>query len=390
MAPVVTPASRVRLRPLVVRFEDGEYVVGSLDSGEFVVLPAIARRAIELLGTDRTLAEVRDSLEEEYGVSVDLPDFVDQLAEVGFVAQVDGERLPEVPTTTAGLPWLRARHVAWLISRPAALVYLAIVLAAAVFLVTRPESRPGSGTLLTVSWTGPILLLLVVLFAAVIALHELGHLAAARALGLPARVSLTTRLYLLTARTEVPCLWAVPRRRRYLVYFAGIALDLLVLSLAVIIGSLWEPLHAPLNILALVPAVNLVLQLQLYMKTDLYLVAADLTRARNLFADSAAYIRYLARRRNGSDPLAALPARERRAVQVYAAVMATGTVLSMAFFLFVVAPAMVSITIRGTDSIRHGVAGGGPAHLADGLLTIAIQAGSYALFLRTWWKRRFG
>jgi len=400
MTPVVTPTSRVGLRPLVIRSEDGEYVVGSLDNGEFVVLPEVGRRAIELLGSGQTLAEAHRALEVEYGISVDLPDFVDQIAGIGFVEQVDGQGVPDGQVTPVPAPRLRARHVAWLISRPAAVVYLVIVLTAAFLLVTQPRSRPGSGKLLVIPWTSAILLLLTALFAIVIALHEVGHLVAARAFGLPAQVSLTTRLYFLTARTEVPCLWAVPRRQRYVVYLAGIVVDLLVLCLAVIVGTAWPSLHALLAVVAIVPIINLILQLQLYMKTDLYLVAADLTRARNLFADSTAYVRYvvgvgrerLARRPRPSLPeaLSALPARERRTVRVYAGVMVAGTVFSLAFYLLVLLPAMVSVAIRGASSIRHGLAGGGIPYLLDGLLTIALQASYYALFLRTWWRRRSG
>ncbi len=41
-----------------------------------------------------------------------------------------------------------------------------------------------------------------------IALHELGHLATARAAGAPARISLGTRLQFLVAQTDVSGVWA--------------------------------------------------------------------------------------------------------------------------------------------------------------------------------------
>jgi hypothetical protein len=54
-----------------------------------------------------------------------------------------------------------------------------------------------------------------VLFALTATVHELAHLAAARSLGVPARIGLSTRLFYLVAQTDVSGIWAAPRRARY-------------------------------------------------------------------------------------------------------------------------------------------------------------------------------
>jgi putative peptide zinc metalloprotease protein len=374
--------SVVTLRPLVVRYEAGEYVVGSLDNGEFVALPEVGRRAIELLTDDRTLGEAGQQLGREFGADVDLLDFVAQLRALGFVSSVDGRAVDLPGAFRPNLPRLRREHVVWLFRLPMRLLYAAVVLAAVVTVVSGRSdlSWLHFRTLFWLDRTSLVILANLVIVAAVAALHELAHLVAARSLGLPARINLGTRLYSLVAQTDVRCLWAVRPARRYRVYLAGMACDLFVLSLSVVGSAFLAPAREPLRAVSLLAVLAIANQFQLYMRTDLYLVAITLTRAKNLFQDSSVYlvdrIRRL-RRRDRPDPLRDLSPREARVVRGYAAVMTIGSVLAIGLYLAYGLPTLVTLIARGVAAILSGQALG----LVDGALTVATVAGAQVLFI---------
>ena len=375
--------SVVRLRPLIIRLEAGEYVVGSLDSGEFVAVPELGKRAIELLAGDTTLGQAR----EELGGDVDLVDFVAQLSALGFVSSVDGRPVDSPVVFRPNLPRLRRQHVEWLFRRPVRMLYAAIV-AVAVVVVATGRSDLSWLHYRALFWLDQTSLLIVGNLAMVVAmatLHELAHLVAARSLGVPARITLGTRLYSLVAQTEVRCLWAVPPAQRYRVYLAGMACDLLLLSMSVAGSALLGPVaRGPLGALSLFAALALVNQFQLYIRTDLYLVAITLTRAKNLYQDSSVYlidqIRRITRRKRRpgrEDPLHELSTREARLVRGYAALMATGSVLAVGLFLAYGVPTLVTLTARGVAAMGSGRALG----VVDGAVTVATVVGAQVVFV---------
>jgi hypothetical protein len=370
----------VRLRPLVIRPEDGEYVVGSIDNGEFVAVPEVGKRAIELLGGDRTVTQAGEQLGQEFGADVDLAGFVAQLCDLGFVRSIDDRPVEGgAPQFRANLPRLRSGHVRWLFGRWFGLLYVAVLVAAAIVVAGR--SGPGwvrSDTLLWLDSTTLVMVANLALFVALAALHEFAHLLAARSLGLPSRVGLSTRLGSLTPVTDVRCLWAVPPRQRYRVYLAGIANDIMVIGVAQLLGAYVAGLRAPMDALSLLATLALVSQFQLYMRSDLYLVATTVARTKNLHHDALVYLLDRLRRARHRlagrgplerpDPLAALPAREIRIVRRYAVAMAIGSAAAIALTLTAVLANLVAAASRAVASVH----GAGWLGLLDGVATLAI------------------
>jgi hypothetical protein len=381
--------SRVRLRPLIVRSEDGEYVVGSLDNGEFVAVPEVGKRAIELLSDDKTLAEAGQQLGHEFGADVDLADFVVALCDLGFVGSIDGRPVNGGgPVFRSNLPRLRPDHVRWLFRGWFGVLYLAVLVVAAIAVF----SRPGPGwlrfdTLLWLHSTSLTLITNTALVVALAALHELAHLVAARSLGLPSRVGISTRLGALAPVTDVRCLWAVPPRQRYRVYLAGMANDLMVIGLAQLVGTCFAGLRAPMDALSLLAVLVLLGQCQLYMRTDLYLVATTLARTKNLYQDASVYLldrlgrawRRLTGRGQAArhDPLAPLSEREFRMVRRYAVVMVAGSAVAVVLTVTVVAASLVVAVSRAVSAVP----GGGPFHVLDGTLTLALVVLFQTLFV---------
>jgi hypothetical protein len=310
--------------------------------------------------------------------------FVTSLDRIGLVATVDGRpaRAHVEPARSGlSLPRLRAAHVRWLCTRPVAVGWLAVVGTALAALAFRREARPGLHDLVWANSAALVLLVDYVVAAVVIFLHEFGHLAAARAYGVPGTMTLSTRFTVLVAQTDVTGAWALPRRRRVVVYLAGTAVDLFLAALCTLAtvplppsGTLAKALHA--TVISLTIAV--LLQCALFLRTDAYFLIQDLAGCRNLHGDAKRLLRWWAARLVGPagqrDPRAALAPRERRAVTLYAPFMALGGGLTVAVFVVISVPVFVRMLTLSVGAVGHGIHEHSTGQLANGIVSLAVLA----------------
>ncbi|WP_169944358.1 hypothetical protein [Microbispora sp. H11081] len=406
----VGPAGTLLLRPLSVQADDDpdSVIVGRPELGEFVSLPALYGRAIELLGDGLTVGEVQRRIEDEHDVELDVVGLVEALVGLGFVARLDGADLPD-PADAAPpphLPWLADRHVRWLFGRPMAVLCAVVVVAALVTLVDRPDLVPVYHDFFWSDYIGLTTLVNTAMFSVVISLHELMHLAAARSLGTPARIGLGTRLHNLVVQTDVTAIWSVPRRSRYRVYLAGTFCDLFLLAALLLVLAHANPpegVAALLRALALVTMLSMPMELHVYMRTDFYFVLADLLRCRNLFGDGLDYARYLLRRvvavarraRPPADPSAELSAHERRAVRIYAVLLVPAATVALGMFAIYTLPIVAGSLILALAAVWGGLNGGPVLQGVDGGLFLLVEGGIHTLFVVTfvrshphWFRRR--
>lgn len=400
--PRVGPSSVLGLPELVIREEGDDFVVGRQDTGEFVVLPAVGAKALRCFASGMALHETSQVLEREFGEELELGEFVDELIELGFVIEVDQLPVGAVEAGADKPVWLRAHHVAWLFDLRARIGYAVVVLAAIVLVAVRPTLLPTYRDLIFAGSTSVVLVGSTALFLGIVALHEFAHLAAARSLGVLGRISLGTRLYSLVAQTDISGLWALPKRQRMRGYLAGMACDAVVLSVLLLAygfgllpGEVGEVLRAAMMLIV----VGLAAQCQLFLRTDLYFVLADLLGARNLHHDAVARLAWLGRRMirradGHDDPTDALPEPERHRVRWYAWFVLVGTTAAVAVFAVLLLPALVLLFVAAVLNIVHGASGGHWGPMLDGGLTLAIEGGFQVtflvIFLRSrlaWWRR---
>jgi putative peptide zinc metalloprotease protein len=376
--------SRVEFFDLRTRPEDdGSVVVGRADIGDFVALPELGATIIRELSGGARIGDVEQALLKQ-GVEMDVAGFVAQLSGLGFVRAGDGIPDPAAPPARPGtLPRLRARHVRWLFTRPAYAAYLLTLAAAVTALVLQPRVRPHYGDIFFSGSTSAVLAGTTGLFLVIVALHEFAHLASARASGVPARISFGTRLYSLVAQTDVSGMWAAARAERLRTYLAGMGLDLVLASVLILAraadpGQAWPGRVMAAAVVMLI--VGVAGQFQLFMRTDMYFVAADLLRARNLFEDSAVQLVHLlrvaVRRAPGTHPLAGLPRREHRVVKAYGLVMVAGTAAALAVFAVYLLPALVVLLDRGAHRLADGISSGNVPVAADGGVTLVVEGGT--------------
>ncbi|SCF21598.1 hypothetical protein [Micromonospora mirobrigensis] len=387
----VDGSTRVRLHPLHMRDEGGSWIVGRVETGEFVALPPVGQRAVALLA-DHTVEQVRRRLRAEAGSDVDVAAFVTSLVELGFVAALDDRPLPQAPVPAPMFPRLRPRHVRWLLHPAPALAVGALLIAALVAVAVDPALAPDPGRLVWSDSGAAVLLGNFVIVWSLILLHELAHLFTARAAGAPGRMSLGTRLQFLVAQTDVSGVWAAPRRARLTVYLAGIAVNLVVSAVAVLLPAATHLVGVAGDLVAAVGLLSLTLvpvQFLVFMRTDVYFMLQDLAGCANLYADGSAYARHLARRlvRVGGpepDPSERLTPRERLAVRVYTVVLVLGTAGCLAVAALVTLPVSVELS---TTAARTVLVGGSTAEVLDAAAFAGISALCLALWTWAWWRR---
>jgi putative peptide zinc metalloprotease protein len=398
--PSVSGTTHVRLHELSMRPDEaaGEetWIIGRIETGEFIAAPLVARRVITLLAAGSRVEEIRGKLLDE-GADVDVADFVTTLAELGFVSHMDGRRLDQPVPPRPTLPWLRPGHVHWLLHPAAAMAAAAIIAAGVIDAVAEPALVPTYRDLLWSGSGGLVIAGNAAIGWSLLFLHELAHLATARGAGVYARMSLSTRLQFLVAQTDVSGIWAAPRKIRLTVYLAGMTTNLVVAAVCVLTEAALPPDGGPRALLAAVALLSLLsvpTQFLVFMRTDVYFVIQDLTGCANLYADASAYLRYHAKRlwrtsRRAdpppTDPSCRLPTRERRAVRCYTIVLTAGTAICLLAAATITWPTAFALIEGAVHAItdNHGSA----ARLIDGIVVVSVTAAVQLLWLRAWWPR---
>lgn len=180
-------------------------------------------------------------------------------------------------------------------------------------------------------------------------LHELAHLIAARAQGVPCRLGIGNRLWIMVAETDMTGIWALPKSRRYLPILAGPLLDLVSVSslILVLFGSSIGLLSLPSLALQIIQATTLIYLLRLiwqlffFVRTDLYFVFTTFCGCKNLLEDTQGYLKNLvaaAFRKPPPVPQEHIPAREMTAIRTYTVFWLVGRGLAFTVLLLVTLP----------------------------------------------------
>jgi putative peptide zinc metalloprotease protein len=362
--------SRVDFRPLTITEDDGSVMVGDLARGEFIEVPPIAVVVIDALRGGHTIAGTADIARAHAGQDVDVADFVQTMCELGFVAGVDGTPIQsDGPELTDGgrAGAMLARLARPLYSLPAWVCYGLLFAVCLVTMIAFPWLRPRYGQLFFLA--NPVLSLALVTVISMVLrlLHELAHWVGARIEGIPARITISRRYYVLVAQTDLSATWALPRRRRYGPLLAGMAFDIVVLAAllgvrAAQYGGWW---HLPAELSRLIAALVVLqvfaisFQFLFFLRTDLYGVLITGLGCLNLSQVSRLRMARLYRRLTAAekDELAAADPRDTAAARWYGWVQLAGLALAIFYFIAFLIPAVVHLLAW----IVNGLARSSPA-----------------------------
>jgi putative peptide zinc metalloprotease protein len=195
------------------------------------------------------------------------------------------------------------------------------------------------------------------------------------------------------AQTDVSGIWAAPRRARYRVYLIGIASDVLLLSVALLLAA-----HAGfpvvvtgfLKAVALSLMLGIMMQFHVYMRTDIYFVLLDALKCHNLQADAAAYLRgrlaLLRLRRRPPDSstrsprVAHMSAAEERKIRVYAYFMTVGMLFAVTTLALYSLPILIHLWMRAGVAFWSGLRHAALGQAVDGAATLLHQVASIVVF----------
>ncbi len=265
--------------------------MGHESSDTAIALPREGVVVIQQLQLGKSVAKSGEAVRRECNEEVDIPELVQELSTLGLVESIDGQVLKE--PAAIGQGWLNripTTSVAWLFSLPALLIYCLLIIVGPLVLFVDPASRPQAQNLLwNSSYTVDILTLLL-LAPFMLFKHELGHLLAARAKGLAAGLTFGNRLFYLVTISRVAGIWKLRRRDRLLIYSAGMGVDCVVAGLITLLlfasdrhlFALPLELRGFLGLIVLSEYLGVAWECQIFLKTDVYHIFADLTDQHDL------------------------------------------------------------------------------------------------------------
>jgi putative peptide zinc metalloprotease protein len=378
-----TRDSIVAVRPFTRQREGDEVVIGSPETGVFLAVPLEAVELLDLLALGKSLGEVSDLYFQDTGETPDLEDLLSHLETKGIVETqltgLDPEEQPRRAVRETKYHFSKfPQSIAKLLFGRAALACEAKLIAVAIAVILRYHSlMPVPLDLVfyqqrALSWT-----ILTIFTYAGIFLHELAHLVAARAVGVNSRMGISHRMWYLVAETDLTGLWSVPRRQRYLPMLAGMIVDsvvaaLLVLSLFAAHQHLLVMSPFVLHLLRAMAFTNLLRilwQFFLFVRTDLYFVAVTYLNCKNLLIDTSTFLRnQLARvtSRVRVVDQSGIPAAERRAIRIYAALYLAGRAWAFVTLFWVTIPVCLGYWGSLVPAFRVGWAAN-PSEFLDAL-----------------------
>jgi len=358
MNSLYTRDTKVAVLPFSRQQEGEETVIGNPETGVFLAVPQEVVEMLDLLALGKTSGEVSDLYLERTGETPDLDDLLGFLETKGLVRPKGPEDLerqkPQVPGRARKFHFGEfPQSLARFIFSVHVLAFEAVLAAVAVGLILRdPSLMPVPldmvfNTQRAWSWT----LLTAFTYGAIFA-HELAHLVAARAVGVKSRIRISHRLWFLVAETDLTGLWSVPKNQRYLPMLAGIIIDATVTSVLILLlfaarQGVFTFSALTLHLLRAMFFTNLMRifwEFFLFVRTDIYFVAATFLNCKNLMMDTQAFLQnQVARVLPRVHPVdqSGIPPAERRAIRAYAALFLAGRAWAFFTLFWVTVPVCI-------------------------------------------------
>jgi hypothetical protein len=399
------PDSLVTVRPFNHRFDGDTVIIGDIDRQVFLAIPAEGLDILESLAAGRTVGEASRLYEEKYQETPDIEDFLEALEQEGFIGEASAVQAGEVPEVRQEhwrwrFSWISPGLAQRLVSRPLLVVYGVIVAAGLALAIDDPKVMPyrGGNALLFPSHIGIMMwtwfsLTLVGLF-----LHELGHVVAARAAGVPTGLGVGNQLWMIVAQTDMTSIWLAPKRQRYIAFAAGTIVD--GVSSTFLIAFIWPAhrglIHPPqwtvllASALLLTNLARIIWQFSFFLRTDVYYIIATANKCKNLMGDTEDYMRNLRARLRGAArrvDQSGIPAREMRVIRRFAWAWFFGRLLALVFYGYVIVPVLwrygyqFALLVTGNHTRYNSF-----DFVTFGLLVLLVHGGGLTMWIRSLYR----
>jgi hypothetical protein len=382
----------LRFHPLTFVDEGVSVVVGRPDIESYAALPADGAAVLKRMVDGAPPAEAAAWYERAYGESLDVDDLLESVDELGFLAAAGEE--PALTPEPVGLQ--RLGRV--LFSAPVCIACAALIGLWALVLGLHPDLVPRSRF---VFFTHSLILVqCMVLFGQFpwLFLHEGGHVLAGRRLGLRTQLGFGTRLYFVVCESRIPSLLSVTRRHRYLVFMAGMLVDLVaVAALGVTAfalrdaGTIGHVVAAVALAMQFPICVRFAFQFILFLQTDVYYVIATALGCHDLHAAVKTVVGnrlWRAVRRPGRvRPVEVWSDRDLRVARLYAPLFAVGVSVLFVVWAVALVPLLLDICHMAATGLTYRL---GSPRFWDATVFIVCNLGQILFFVYLSMRNRTG
>ena len=396
----ITGTSTIKFHELYRAKDDGSVLVGREDIASYMSIPAEAVEVIDLLNEGKTVAEVENILEEKYGEEVEIREFIEDMASNDLIAEIDGISLVTTSQEQkAFFTSIQGKHVGWMFSRYAEALYLVVAFLCLAIFVIVPEYIPQPRDLFFHPWYSVAMGLMFFFSWILVAVHELAHLFAAKSVGTEGSFSLGHRLVFIVAQTTLGNIWTVPRKKRYVVYVAGMAWDVILVFICLIlllvsdngimvISPIW---YLFLKALIFIKVWGIIWQFRFNMQTDVYYVVSNYFNCKNLLSDAQTLIKNgLSRVFGKITPvdMSHIPEKEMKAIKWYSLFYFVGTIVTLATYVMRNIPLLILQIQRAIEGITAGSTD--PVVFWDAVVLIGLNVFNYGVLGYMVLKPRWG
>lgn len=386
--------------PLSIQKESENYYVGNAELDEFYSFPETGVEILRMLQQGKTVVAVKSALAESAKDPIDVDEFICTLIEIGFIyPPADKHKFEQAVSNVesgerrlifkANQGFARA-----VFSLPMLAIYLAVVGYAAYSAALDSDLLLNLQAFYLPSNLTLTLLLLVLLYAFSVSLHELAHMLAAARQGIDSKLGFGNRLWQIVAEADMTGLLSLPREKRYLPMAAGMMIDIFNIAVITLILK-WVMTNAYdrfaiqlLQAWALQIAITMIWQFNIFLRTDVYYMVCNFYGFTNLDDKARSFLSnqvYTATRgRFGTRSEDYTPS-HRGIARAFFVVWIVGRIAAVWFLLFIVAPTLYRYFERAYDAYRSPYI---PASTVYDLAAFATLCTGFLLFGIYVWIRQ--
>lgn len=242
-----------------------DWIVAYEPTGSYALIDETGKEIIEQL--KKRSVQATQQLHEEY----DLEEFIQALTKKGLVYKIDHEVVDHKKHLTDLLD-VPKKYLHWTQHPLTTGTILGIIATGIYALLTSPQLVPSPNWLYASSYHALLLPTIVATMFLISLLHELGHYATLKATGHSTGIQLMHRWYLLRPRVNLNNAQLLTKTARRKVYLSGIAIDLTIMSVALLVVA--HTNNALAQLVALLSFLHALAQLTPNKEADLMRVAS--------------------------------------------------------------------------------------------------------------------
>lgn len=386
----------IKLVPYRITAEKEHYIVEHLQTGEFFEMPQPAVDAIEALEKGTPPEQIELELTSKYpNEEINMMDFLTQLEEMGFILHdadefvISGDKLEEIRVEEPSSNKL-AKIGKIIFHTYVIPIYTLLFCLSTLFFIYRSDLFPQPRDLFPFQSMVLNILISLLVSVSLLAIHESGHVIAARAFGIIPSVRLGHRLFLPVIETQMPTIWRLPRGRRNIPILAGLFMDhtilFISLSILIFVPTLSVVVTGILGLIILELVMMSLYQCMFFMKTDLYYLIQNVSGSYNLMENARGWLKGklpFVRSQNST----VIYEKERNIVRGYAIFYILGLIFSTIIFVFYVIP---QFKFSFTVSFERLTNPSGVTTKADAIIFFAQFIVYAGLLIYSWFKKFIG